>query len=114
MIQTQERLYFVKDVIPVSFNGQSFFDIILRERDVYKNTNYDTYIPCQMAKKSKQTVPEVGSIIRCELSVFSKEKNGRYMTIFSLYKYTVEKKAENIANEVSQAEIEEVSNTIGF
>lgn len=114
MIKTQERLYFVKDVIPVNYNGQNFFDIILRERDVYKGKNYDTFIPCQMAKNSKQTVPEVGSIIQCELSVFSKEKNGRYMTIFSIYKYTTEKPADNIANNVPQEEIDEVSNTIGF
>lgn len=107
MIKTEEALFYVQDIIPVEFNGKKFFDIILRERDTYKDKTYDTFIPCQMAYKSQQTMPEVGSTIKCKLDVMSKEKNGRYLMIFSLYKYIVEKAADNIANTQSEPEIEQ-------
>ena len=90
MIKVPERVYLVASVQDRTWGDKTFTDIVLRVREVSGDKTYDTNIPCQMAYKSPAKVPAQGSIIRCELDITSREKDGRYYVSFGIYNYKVE------------------------
>lgn len=90
MIKIPEKVYLVSDVQERQWQDKTFTDIILRVRSIVNGKEYDTFIPCQMAYKSTAKVPTRGSIIRCELDISSREKDGRYFVSFGIYSYKLE------------------------
>lgn len=90
MIKIPERVYLVASVQDRQWGDKTYTDIVLRVREVSGDKTYDTNIPCQMAYKSPAKVPTQGSIIRCELDITSREKDGRYFVSFGIYNYKVE------------------------
>ena len=106
MIKIPERVYLVSDVQERTWGDKIYTDIILRSRETYNGKEYDTFIPCQMAYKSTAKVPAQGSIIRCELDISSREKDGRYFVSFGIYSY----KLENAPSLDAEPELSEPEN----
>lgn len=90
MIKIPERVYLVSSVQERAWGDKVFTDIVLRVRSIVNGKEYDTFIPCQMAYKSTAAVPAQGSLIRCELDISSREKDGRYFVSFGIYSYKLE------------------------
>lgn len=102
MIKIPERVYLVSSVSERQWQDKIFTDIVLRVREISGDKQYDTNIPCQMAYKSTAAVPAQGSLIRCELDITSREKDGRYFVSFGIYSY----KLENSPKEQEPQELE--------
>ena len=113
MIKIPERVYLVSSVQDRQWGDKTFTDIVLRVREVSGDKTYDTNIPCQMAYKSPAKVPAQGSIIRCELDITSREKDGRYYVSFGIYNYKVEN-APAPQPEPESEQFNEIDDDIGF
>lgn len=114
MIKIPENLYFVADVSERIWGDKTYTDILLRHRAVVNDKEYDTFIPCQMAYKSTAPVPKQYSIIRCELDITSREKDGRYYVSFGIYNYKVENAPATQVEPQPEPEPFDDINDIGF